>query len=284
MTCPTAPASQALRNTRPRTPWNELPTTVRRAIESAAGAVHAVEPISAGLNCGIAALLHTPRGRVFIKGLLSDHPRVATQRREAEINPYVAPIAPRLLWQLDVAGWNILAFEHLDARHANLAPDSPDLPKIAETLTRLGQIRAPELPLRRIQDRWADLADDSTLALLAGDQLLHTDLNPHNILIGEHAHLVDWAWPTLGAVWIDAACAILWLIAEGHTPAAAETWAAGIPAWASAARPGIDAFTGTSRRLWEQIAHDDPQPWKLRLHAATQAWAEHRMTALSTTV
>jgi hypothetical protein len=97
-----------------------------------------------------------------------------------------------------------------------------------------------------------------------------------------HAHIVDWAWPTLGAAWIDPACAALWLIAEGHTPAAAEAWAAGIPAWATASRPRIDAFTRTSRRLWEQIAHDDPQPWKLRLHAATQAWAEHRMTAMST--
>jgi hypothetical protein len=62
-----------------------------------AGTVRAVEPISAGLNCGIAALLHTPTGRVFLKGLPCDHPRVATQRREAEINSYVAPIAPRLL-------------------------------------------------------------------------------------------------------------------------------------------------------------------------------------------
>jgi hypothetical protein len=283
MTCPTAPASQALPNTRPRTPWNELPNTVRRAIESATGTVHAVGPIPAGLNSGIAALLHTPTGRVFIKGLPSDHPRVATQRREAEINPHVTPIAPRLLWQVDLGGWNILAFEHLNGRHANLAPHSPDLPKIADTLTRLGQIPAPELPLRRLQDRWADLADNSTLTLLAGDQLLHTDLNPHNILIGEHAHIVDWAWPTLGAAWIDAACAVLWLIAEGHSPAVAETWAASIPAWATASRPGIDAFTTINRRLWRQIAHDDPQPWKLRLHAATQAWAEHRMTAMSTT-
>ncbi|MGH3985530.1 MAG: hypothetical protein ACRDST_23320 [Pseudonocardiaceae bacterium] len=76
-------------------------------------------------------------------------------------------------------------------------------------MSRLGQIQAPDLPLRRLQDRWAALADDPALELLAGDHLLHTDLNPHNILIGEHAHLVDWAWPTLGAPWIDPACADL---------------------------------------------------------------------------
>ncbi len=283
MTCSTeTAASPLMRNTRPRTSWNELPGTVRRAIESATGSPRAVEPISAGLNCGIAAVLHTSTGRVFIKGLAHDHPRVATQRREAEINPYVAPIAPRLLCQVDLDGWNILAFEHLEGRHAHLAPDSPDLPKVADTLTRLGRIPAPELPLRRLEDRWAGLADDSTLTLLTGEQLLHTDLNPHNILIGGHARVVDWAWPTLGAAWIDPACAALWLIAEGHTPQAAESWAQQIPSFSAASRSGIDAFTTLSRRLWEQIAHDDPQPWKLRLHAAAQAWAEHRITAAST--
>jgi hypothetical protein len=132
-----------------------------------------------------------------------------------------------------------------------------------------------------LPDRWADLADDAALALLAGDQVLHTDLNPHNILIGEHARIVDWAWPTLGAAWIDPACAVLWLIAEGHTPATAEHWAQQIPSFADATSPGIDAFTTINHRLWEQIAHDDPQPWKLRLHTAARAWAHHRSTAAS---
>ena len=95
MTCSTeTAASLLLRDTRLRTLWNELPGTVRRAIESAMGSPRVVEPISAGLNCGIAAVLHTPTGGVFIKGLPHDHPRVATQRREAEINPYVARSRP----------------------------------------------------------------------------------------------------------------------------------------------------------------------------------------------
>lgn len=219
-----------------------------------------MEPISAGLNCGIAALLHTSTVRVFIKGLRNDHPRVATQRREAEINSHIVPIAPPLLWQVDLDGWNILAFEHLDGRHANLAPGSTDLLKVADTLTRLGQIQPPDLPLRRLEDRWAGLADDSALELLAGEHLLHTDLNPHNILIGERAHIIDWSWPSLGVAWIDAACAALWLIAEGHTPATAENWAQRIPSFAAASRSGIDAFATASRRLWEQIAQGDPQP------------------------
>ena len=108
-----------------------------------------MKPVAAGLNCGIAALLHTPTQTVFIKGLRSDHPRVATQRREAELNPHVAPIAPYLLWQLERDGWNILGFEHLDGRHVNLAPGSPDLPKLADVETPPAQrcpglVRAPE--------------------------------------------------------------------------------------------------------------------------------------------
>ncbi len=73
-----------------------------------------------------------------------------------------------------------------------------------------------------------------------------------------------------------------WLPAHGAVFFIALT-AAGIPAWATASRPGIDVFTTIGCRLWGQIAHDDPQPWKLRLHAATQAWAEHRLTAMSAT-
>ncbi len=277
----TTPASHAMRTTRPRTAWDELPDTVRRDITTRTGDIHAVEPITAGLNSGIAAILDTTAGRVFIKGLPSDHPRVATQQREAAINVHVAPIAPHLLWQLDTGGWSILGFEHLDGRHADLTPRSADLPKVADTLTRLGQINPPDLPVKRIEDRWAGLTDDTALGLLAGEHLLHTDLNPHNILIDEHARIVDWAWPTIGAAWIDPACAALWLIAEGHTPAAAESWAGGIESFAAAPRAGIDAFTAASCRLWEQIAHDDPQLWKLRLAATAHAWAEHRMTATS---
>lgn len=272
---------QAVRDTRAR--WHELPDTVRHAVESEAGTVRAVEPVSAGLNSGIAALLCTSVGRVFVKGMRTDRPGVAAQHREAEINPHVTPIAPRLLWQIDIDGWNILGFEHLKGRHASLAPDSPDLPKIAETLACLGEIEAPDLPLKRLEDRWAGLADDSALVLLAGDYLLHTDLNPHNILIGATARIVDWAWPTRGAGWIDAACAALWLIAEGHTPAAAERWAQQIEAYAAASPRGIDTFTTVSCRLWKQIAHDDPQPWKRRLQVAAQVWAEHRLTPANVT-
>jgi hypothetical protein len=275
----TSAARVMLQSTRERTPWLELPDAVRAAVEAETGPVRAVDTISAGLNSGIAAVLHTNRASVFIKGLPSDHRRIATQHREAALAAHVTGIGPALRWQIDAGGWNILGFEHLTGHPADLSPGSPDLAALAAALTQLGQIRAPELPLVRIEQRWAGHADGEDLALLTGDRVLHTDLNPHNILITEAgARIVDWAWPTLGAAFIDPACAVLWLIAEGHTPAAAETWATTIPAWRDAPNAGLDTFTAVNARLWEQIAHDDPQPWKHRLHQAALIW--HRQRAL----
>lgn len=277
MNTTTSTARVMLHDTRARTPWLDLPAAVRAAVEDETGPVRAVETISSGLNSGIAAILHTTRTSVFIKGLPADHRRIATQHREAALAAHVTGIGPALRWQIEAGGWNLLGFEHLSGHPADLGPDSTDLAALADTLTRLGQVRAPEVPLARIEQRWAGHADEHDLALLAGDRLLHTDLNPHNILITEGgARIVDWAWPTLGAAFIDPACAALWLIAEGHTPAAAETWASAIPAWRDAPAASIDVFTAVNARLWEQIASDDPQPWKQRLYQAAHTWQRHR--------
>ncbi|MGH2601190.1 MAG: hypothetical protein ACRDJ9_17620, partial [Dehalococcoidia bacterium] len=179
----------------------------------------------------------------------------------------------------DTGGWHILGFEHLDARPADLSPHSTDLPAIAHTLGQLAGLTAPPTVCRRIEDRWADAAHVAGVdaGLLAGEHLLHTDLNPHNILITEHGvRIVDWSWPTLGAAWIDPACAALWLIAEGHTPSTAETCAASIPSWNECSPQSLHAFTAINAALWGQIAAADPRPWKQRLHTAARICAEHR--------
>ncbi|MEV5509074.1 hypothetical protein [Streptomyces orinoci] len=115
-------------------------------------------------------------------------------------------------------------------------------------------------------------------ALLRGDTLLHTDWTPDNVLIaGGTARVVDWAWPTRGAAWIDAACWVVWLIAAGHTPADAELWTAKTPAWATAAPHALDVFATAQRRLWHDIADDAPDvPWKTGLAEAAHRWATYR--------
>lgn len=87
---------------------------------------------------------------------------------------------------------------------------------------------------------------------------------------------MDWAWPTLGAPWIDPACAVLWLIAEGHTPATAEAWAHELPGWHHVPHAGLDVFAAVNAGLWARIAENDPQPWKLALREAGSQWQTYR--------
>ncbi len=270
-------AAHAMTSVAARTAWTDLPDRVRSAVEAQVGAVHQASTISGGLNAAFTARLRTHSGSVFAKGVLDA--RAAAQRREATVNPHVHPIAPRLLWEIDADGWHVLGFEHLDGRPADLTPASPDLPALSDVLAQLTSLTAPHSTCKRIEDRWADAADRAGVdaSLLAGDQLLHTDLNPHNILItGTGPRIVDWSWPTLGAAWIDTACAALWLIAEGHTPDDAESWAAGVPAWANASGPALNAFTAINAALWRQIASADPREWKQRIHEAAFTWYKFR--------
>jgi hypothetical protein len=263
------------------TGWNELPDQVRIAIEVQAGAVHYVDTISSGLNASFTACLYTDTGLTFAKGVSGD--QAAAQRREAGINRNVQPIAPRLLWEVESANWHILGFEHLDGRVADLSPGSTDLPGVAGVLDQLAELKAPHNSCRRIEDRWADAAQCAGVAaeLLAGEHLLHTDLNPHNILITDtETRIVDWSWPTLGAAWIDTACAALWLIAEGHTPADAESWASKRAMWAATTPEQIDVFTTINAVLWGQIAEAEPRFWKRNLHEAARAWATYRAVAV----
>jgi hypothetical protein len=51
--------------------------------------------VGPGLNSSVAALLHTPNHRHFVKALPADHRWVWTQAREAEIARNVRPVAPR---------------------------------------------------------------------------------------------------------------------------------------------------------------------------------------------
>lgn len=83
--------------------WADLPPEVRRAVVDQTGEVHEAASASAGINSAVAAVLDTETGRVFVKGIPHEHSQVRTQQREASINPYIAGLAPRLLWVIDAA-------------------------------------------------------------------------------------------------------------------------------------------------------------------------------------
>lgn len=261
------------------TDWDDLSQPVRDLIQAQAGPVLGARTAPAGLNSQLAVVLDTAGGQVFVKGLRTDHPGVVRQHREAMINPHVLALAPRLRWQAEGAGWNLLAFDYIPgARHADYTPGSADLPAVVQVLNRLQRIPCPDLPVKQAEQRWAAyLDDDAARDLLAGQTLLHTDFNPLNVLMDSgNAWIIDWAWPTRGAAFIDPACFLLRLMLGGHTACEAEAWAARCDSWGTAPDKAIDAFALACARLYAEIAREDPQPWKARLAAVAQEWARSR--------
>ncbi|GFH36480.1 MULTISPECIES: phosphotransferase [Streptomyces] len=261
-----------------RMSFDDLPSAVLAGVESRAGEIIKTETVRQGFNSEIAARIFTAGGSFFVKGLRTDHKRVWTQRREAEVNPYLRGIAPALLWQVEDAGWVLLGFEVLDGHHADYSAGSPDLPKVADLLCRLGEVPCPEIELRQAEQRLERYAaKPSDVAHFAGNSLLHTDLNNENVMVDGPAFLVDWAWATRGAAWLDAAHWTVWLMAAGkQEPQSAEQWAARVPAWQTAAPEAVTAFSLATANLWEEIAGADPDPWTATVLDAARRWAEYR--------
>lgn len=235
-----------------RTDWAGLPVGVRAAVEVRTGPVTAVEPVADGLTCSMAAVLATPAGRVFVKGAPVDGAdAVAAQSAEAAVNGLVLAACPRLLWRVTADGWDVLGFEHAPGRHADLSR-AGDRRLVAEVLAAVQGVPAPA-GVPPLADRFANVLDPGRLDLLRGEQLLHTDTNPHNLLVGGgRAWLVDWAMPAAGPVWVDVAYTAVRLM-EADVPAAvALGWAARFPSWRAADPAAVEAFVVGSCRAWER--------------------------------
>ncbi|MET0133244.1 MAG: hypothetical protein ABW215_06590 [Kibdelosporangium sp.] len=265
-----------------RVAWENLTDHTRAAIETQTGRVHEAHTVSAGMNSALAVVLDTEGGKVFVKGIRRDHPGVVTQQREAAINPYVRSLSPAVLWQLDdVDGWNVLGFEYIEGRAADYRPGSADLPLVLDALGTLGSLTCPNVPsIKESGPRWSSYVDSpDEVALLAGDALLHTDYNPENVLVsGGAAHLIDWAWPTRGAAWIDPCCLLIRMVAAGHSASDAEGWVRQVPAWHTAPEGALAVFARACARMWQDIADQNPQPWVQGMARAAREWADVRLT------
>lgn len=264
-------------NTRVR--WDDLPEGLRRLIETETGAFAGEEHMTSGSSCVIGMVMHTAHGdRYFLKGVPDDHRRaVWTQSNEALINPSVRELSAPLEFHITAAGWDVLGFRYLaDHRHADLSPGSPDLPLVADMLRMLTAVPAPDgVVLRTMSDRFAKYAG-ARAGLLDGTTIAHTDMQAHNILIGPAARLIDWAWPTLGAAWIDTACVALHMIRAGHHPKDAELWAETLPMYASADDEAVSVLVAANVAIWTEISAAEPQPWKAEVADAARRWAQHR--------
>lgn len=259
--------------------WEGLPEEVRQAVQEQAGAVVKTEPISEGINSEITAIVHTRSARVFVKGArVSQERRIRSLRREAAINPYVTAVSPDLVCQIETAGWLLLGFEYIEGRRIDYSPGSPDLPLIVETLAALAEIPCPDLPMPTLESRMTNYTPADELWRFTGNALLHTDLNPGNVRIRDRrAYLVDWACPTRGVGWSDAADLALCLITCGHTPRDAENLVAGIPTWEHADPEAIHVSVMSTEATWTGLydtASDDT--WINSTVEAAQRWAIYR--------
>ena len=249
----------------------------RELIEKETGPIRAVTEVSEGRNSEISVIVRAGDDATFVKGRKADHPQAWTQERERIINPWVRHISPWLKWSSRDTEWDLLGFEYIPGARADYSPGSPDIPKVTRTLLQLQEISCPGIDVKRADQRWA--AYTGTPELLSGNCLLHTDWSPGNILVNERAYLLDWAWPTRGAAWIDPACWVVWLIASGHDPRSAESAAARIPSWQYAPAPALDEFARVQAAMWAGIAAGSSESWTRSLARASGLWARHRDTA-----
>jgi hypothetical protein len=266
----------------PVTIFNELPTAVREAVADHTGRVIDYGSAPVGNHAEIAGTLHTGRGRVFVKGtrLLPDQhwggPEAWSLRNEAAVIPYARPYAPELLWQVETGGWLLVAFEHIQGRHPDYRPGSADLEPVAAVIAGLSELPCPSAVRLRVEDRYR--SQDAAAEALAGPAMLHCDLNPSNVLItpAGDVRVVDWAFCSRGAAWLECGFLLPWLMRDGHTPESAEAWLERFPAWKQADPTIIDSFASWLATAWSRRDVPGAAPWVAEYAGIAQAWAAHR--------
>lgn len=241
-----------------RVEWDGLPADLRSAVEARTGKVVAAEGIADGLNCSTALIIETAyNGPLFLKGVRrTDEPGIAALRCEERINATVGGIggvSPAIRHRFDAGGWTALAFGRISGRHADLGPGSQDLAAVASALRRMHDLPVPDFPLPQFADRLRTFLRPGEAQMLQGNHLLHTDTNPHNIMIGDgggEAYVVDWAMPAIGPAWMDPACTAVRLMECGQPPEDALAWLGQFASWRQARPSAIHAFVDATCRHW----------------------------------
>ncbi|MFI0164784.1 protein kinase [Streptomyces sp. NPDC017095] len=243
-----------------------------------------IERTERGFSSDLTALVDCDEGWFFVKAARNHHGgRRESLIRERLINDYTSMVAPPLLWDVEDDEWLILGFEAVKARRAVVTPGSPDVPKVVDLVHRIGELPLPDVAKEWTETRWDRYtADPAEASLFRGDSLLHTDINPNNFLLGSRDWVVDWAWPTRGAGFIDLALLVVQLVAAGHGPAHAERWATQCPAWHRAQPGAVDAFAAANLRMHRSYAQRHPDAeWLKAMVDACQAWTDYRGIAVS---
>jgi aminoglycoside phosphotransferase (APT) family kinase protein len=225
-----------------RIPWESLPESVRKAVETGLGArvTEAVTQVG-GFSPGVAARLQLEDGRsAFVKAVgSSPNPHSPSlHRREAKIAAALPPEAPtpRLRFSRDDGDWVTLVFEDVPGREPALPWRDDELRRVLDALADLSAALTPapvdaepfaerfEAMLRGWRllgeagasdiDPWAETRLLELAALeaewgeaAAGETLVHSDVRADNVLLtDDRVVFVDWPHASLGAPWLDLLC------------------------------------------------------------------------------
>ena len=256
-----------------RSDWTALPTAVVDGIADRVGRPFEVVPAPAGDHAELASAVTGPEGAVFVKAAASAG--VQSLRYELTATLAAAKVtdtAPAVRWHFEADGWLVVGTELLHGPHPDLSPGSADLDLVAATLKGLQE--APALggpwftPAGRLG--WEHPAMDGTM-------LVHTDLNPTNLIVtADGLRIVDWAYATKAAPWVELALLVQWLIGAGHTAGQAEEWLSQFPAWDAIGPDVLDGFAEHNAAKWATKAQRQHLRWVHDLADWTGVWAAHR--------
>ena len=239
-----------------------------------------VENVTAarGYGASTTGLAVTARGRFFIKATPQGDRDLESARREAAINPFVAPIAPAVRWQAEDEAWFAVGFDAVEGRTADFLPGSADMPTVIDTLNRVSALPLPEIARDWVETRWDRFATQAEKDLLRGDALTHTDIHGRNFLLGSEgqAWLVDWEWPTRAASAVMPTCLAVQLVSSGHSPESAEAWVSKTDAWDASSPESLVAVGRANARMNRWFAGLRPEEkWLDALAVAAEEWSEH---------
>jgi Phosphotransferase enzyme family len=255
----------------PHVQWGDLPAGVRQAVQARTGEVISAETVAEGITCRTALIITTSRHHLFVKGVpTADLPPLDAQLTEVAINSAVQRVSPAVRWETIADEWHLIAFEYVDGRHADLSPGSADLRTVAHLLKRAQACRAPQgYRVPPLAARYRPFLRPGDAEALAGTALLHTDTNPHNLLITEQrGYLVDWAMPALGPSWVDPAQTAVRLMESGGTPVQARAWLSGFPDWERAPRDARERFVELVCRDWTaKVGEKGAEPGNARFRS-----------------
>ncbi|MFE9207142.1 phosphotransferase family protein [Micromonospora sp. NPDC007230] len=260
-----------------RSDWTALPESVTAGIAERIGGAFDVTPASSGNHAEIASTVTGPAGRVFVKAA-SGGLSVRSLSYELAATRAIDRHPPAVLWHFESDGWLVVGTEHLAGPHPDLSPGSADLDLLAVTLKELQETPASAQP-------WFTPAARLGFAhpAMDGETLIHSDLNPANLIVTKHGlRIVDWAWATKAAPWVELALLVQWLIGAGHSAEQAEEWLAQFPAWTATAREVLDDFASRNASKWSAKSRQSTDRWVHDLAMWTGEWASGQAAPAAT--